>query len=86
MNFLNKTLEYIFLPSCGICKKLGEGYLCTKCEKKLKKYEFNLMQNLTKNKNEKYYKSDENDELIERYHIFRYEGIIRELILKYKFD
>ena len=86
MNFLNKTLEYIFLPSCGICKKLGEGYLCTKCEKKLKKYEFNLMQNLTKHKNEKSYTSDENDELIERYHIFRYEGIIRELILKYKFD
>ena len=38
MNLLEKTLEYIFLPSCGVCGKLGEGYLCKKCGKELNKY------------------------------------------------
>ena len=39
MYFINKTLEYIFLPSCGVCGKLGEGYLCAKCGKELENYE-----------------------------------------------
>ena len=39
MNLLEKALEYIFLPCCGICGKLYEGYLCKECGKELKKYE-----------------------------------------------
>ena len=37
MNFLEKALECIFLPSCGICGELGNGYLCNKCGKELEK-------------------------------------------------
>ena len=67
MNFFNDFLEYIFLPCCGVCEKIGEGYLCEKCEKELKKYLINC-----KDKN--------------IYHVFKYQDIIRNLLLKYKFD
>ena len=71
---IEKTLEYIFLPSCGICNKLGEGYLCKKCEKELEKYKINL-------------NNEENiDNYIEKLHVFKYEKMIRELIIQYKFN
>ena len=38
MCFFEKALEFIFLPSCGVCGKLGEGYLCNNCGKELEKY------------------------------------------------
>ena len=75
MTFFEKALEYIFIPSCGICGKAGEKYLCTKCEKQLEKYiiiEKNILQNNLQN--------------IEKMHIFKYEEIIRNLILQYKFN
>ena len=71
---IEKTLEYIFLPSCGICNKLGEGYLCKKCEKELKKYELNL------------YGVENINNYIEKLHVFKYEKMIRELIIQYKFN
>ena len=71
---IEKTLEYIFLPSCGICNKLGEGYLCKKCEKELKKYELNL------------YGIENINNYIEKLHVFKYEKMIRELIIQYKFN
>ena len=71
---IEKTLEYIFLPSCGICNKLGEGYLCKKCEKELEKYKINL-------------NNEENiDNYIEKLHVFKYEKMIRKLIIQYKFN
>ena len=71
---IEKTLEYIFLPSCGICNKLGEGYLCKKCEKELEKYKIN-------------FNNEENiDNYIEKLHVFKYEKMIRELIIQYKFN
>ena len=33
MNFFKSVLEFIFPPVCGICGKVGEGYLCLKCKK-----------------------------------------------------
>ena len=38
MYFFEKALEFIFLPCCGVCGKLGESYLCKKCGKELEKY------------------------------------------------
>ena len=40
MHFLEKLLEFIFLPSCGVCGKIGEGYLCEKCEKEIEEGTF----------------------------------------------
>ena len=71
MNLLEKALEYIFLPCCGICRKLGGGYLCKECGKELKKYEICLK---TVNAG------------TERLHVFKYEDLIRDLIIDYKFN
>ena len=71
---LNYILELVYPPVCGFCGKICREYLCKKCEIKIKKYEINLMQ---KNKN-KYF-----DEL---FCIFKYEKIIRETLIEYKFQ
>ena len=71
MYFLEKALEYIFLPSCGVCGKLGEGYLCKECEKELNKYTINC--------NDFKQKTD-------ILHIFQYKELIRKLIIQYKFN
>ena len=84
MNLLEKTLEYIFLPSCGGCGKLGEGYLCKKCGKELNKYAIcskAYLQFKEKSKNEIYIKYN-----IDRLHIFQYKELIRKLIIQYKFN
>ena len=45
MKIFSKLLEYIFFFCCGICKKIGEGYLCDKCGKELRKYRIDLIEN-----------------------------------------
>ena len=74
MCFLEKALEFIFLPSCGVCGKLGEGYLCNNCGKKLEKYVICTKKDIS------------NSKTIYKFHIFRYEELIRDLIIQYKFD
>ena len=71
MNLLEKVLEYIFLPSCGVCGKLGEGYLCKECEKELNKYTIN---------------SNDFKQKTDILHIFQYKELIRKLIIQYKFN
>lgn len=75
MNLLEKILEYIFLPSCGICNKLGEGYLCENCGKELEKYKLELVED------EKI-----NGIQVEKIYLFKYLGIIRRKIIEYKFN
>ena len=77
MQFLEKILEYIFLPTCGGCGKLGEGYLCRKCEKELKKYEV-IEESINNN--------ILNKERIDKMYIFKYTELVRNLILQYKFN
>ena len=94
MYVFEKVLEYIFLPKCGICEKLGEGYLCKDCLEELKKYaiiEKKILYNSSNilNKFEKIENKLEKVEIIskiEKMHIFRYEEKIRNLILQYKFN
>lgn len=71
---INNILNLVYPNACGFCNKICKECLCKKCEIKIKKYEINLMQ---KNKN-KYF-----DEL---FCIFKYENIIRETLIKYKFN
>lgn len=90
MDLLEKALECIFLPSCGVCGKLGEGYLCKKCGKELEKHIINEYTTLC-NKQKNYEGMKLNDDVeilncIEKMHIFKYEDIIRKLILQYKFN
>ncbi len=75
MNYLEKILEYIFLPSCGICSKLGEEYLCKNCGKEIRRYLINLE------------KSDKNENIrIKKFFVLKYDGIVRKNIIKYKFN
>ncbi len=70
-------LDLIYPPVCGICDKINKKNLCKKCELKIKKYEINKIEDCRKDKL-KYFD----------YHIkiFRYENIIRDKIIDYKFN
>ncbi|MGN1271223.1 MAG: ComF family protein [Clostridia bacterium] len=66
-------LELVYPNVCGFCNKICKNELCNRCKNKIKKYEINIIiepQN-------RYF-----EELIS---IFKYEGIIREKIIQYKF-
>lgn len=94
MNLLEKVLEYIFLPSCGVCGKLGEGYLCKKCEKELENYLISIESKEKHTNTEKMQErgkkliriESKEKEVIPRMHIFKYENVIRKLIIQYKFN
>lgn len=67
-------LEFIYPNVCGFCNKICKEEICNKCRIKIKKYQINIV---IKPPN-RYF-----NELIS---IFKYEGIIREKILQYKFN
>ena len=75
-NFYNNILDFIYPPVCGICGKLGQDYLCKKCQKILEsqaKFVIDKNQDYNQNFNKHLY-------------IFKYEGIIRKIVLDYKFN
>jgi ComF family protein len=71
---LNKILDLLYPPVCGICGKGKNTYLCKKCEIKLKR--------------EAVFGIDEyQDKYFDKhYYIFRYDSFIRKIILDYKFN
>lgn len=73
MNLLEKVLDLIFLPKCGVCEKLGNDYLCDSCYQKLKKIAIGKK------------KIVEDKSYTEFMYLFDYQGIIQEKILQYKF-
>lgn len=75
MNFLEKALNFIFPPICGMCKKNGQGYLCIKCKNKI------MNSNIFLNQLDFY----KNSFIEEHFYLFLYTGIMREKILQYKF-
>ena len=75
-NILEQILNLFYPPVCGICGKLNQNFLCQKCNNTLKNQAKFNVENFQKK--EKYFK--------ELLYIFKYEGIIRKTILKYKFQ
>lgn len=69
-------MNLIYPPKCGICGKICKESLCKKCEKKL---ESNTIWEIKENQNPYMFF----EELIS---IFKYEGIIRDKIIDYKFN
>ena len=69
-------LNYIYPPRCGICGNISENFLCVKCNKVL---EGQAVFGIDKTKAN--LKSFEN-----HLYIFKYEGIIRNMIINYKFN
>ena len=68
---LNYILKFIYPEVCGICNKIHNENLCQSCENKIKKYEINK------------FTIRQNVEMI---NIYKYDGIIREKIIEYKFQ
>lgn len=73
-NFIEKILDLIFPPVCGICNKKINTYLCGKCEK-----EINKITCVGENRYDNKYFST-------HMYLFKYEGIIRNKIISYKFN
>jgi len=72
---LEKILELIYPPTCGICGKLNQEYLCNKCKKILEKQAKFEIEN----------KQDSEIYFQEHLYIFQYQGIIRNILINYKF-
>ncbi len=65
--------KLIYPPVCGICDELNKKYLCRRCETRLAPYYINKIEHKKKTFFEYQIK------------IFRYENIVREKIIEYKF-
>ena len=71
---MTNLLNLIYPNVCGFCNKVCKNEFCSKCKVKIRNSQINI---IIKPRN-KYFK-----ELIS---IFKYEGIIRDKILQYKFE
>lgn len=81
---LETILEFLYPDVCGICNNICKNCLCKKCELKIRKYEINKIVDLNRNvqiKNSNY-KNMYFDYIIS---IYKYEDIIRQKIIEYKF-
>lgn len=77
-NETKKNRPLIFPGVCGVCGKLDDEYLCKKCELLLKKEEdFTI---------EKYDNINNDNYFYEHIYFFKYKGIIRNIIIDYKFN
>lgn len=74
MNFINSALDYFFPPICGMCGEINENYICNNCYENIKKIKKCVI-NEYNNRN-----------FSKHLYIFRYEGIIRNKIIEYKFE
>lgn len=89
MKYIEKALELIFLPSCGLCSKLGEGYLCKKCGKSLEKYKILKIEknSLEVEKSNNDSNSNSKNKIhIKKLFLYEYKDIIRQKIIQYKFN
>ena len=75
-NFYDLILDLVYPPVCGICGKFNQEFLCKKCQKML---EAEAKFKIDKVDNQEYFFEN-------HLYIFKYEGIIRKLILNYKFN
>lgn len=82
---LQIILTLIYPPKCGICGKLNDKFLCNKCYLKLKNDSKFIVEDYKKDKE---YKEDRvnRNEYNRLLYMFKYEGMIRSIILQYKFQ
>ena len=73
-SFINYVLNLIYPNVCGICSKISKEDLCKKCEIKLN----NIAKVNINNYNNKNFKK--------HLYIFKYEDIIKEKLIDYKFN
>ena len=73
MKFFDKLLNFIYPPKCGICNKICDDFLCSNCRRNIEKLQFTKLKKFLVKK------------LDEHLYIFKYEDIIRNKIIDYKF-
>ena len=76
MEIFEKVLDLIFPPACGICEKIDKNSLCEECNKKINEIKICQIEKL----------SDKNIFYKKYAYMFKYDGIIRDKILDYKFN
>ena len=76
MQLINNVLNFLFPQTCGICDKISEDIICNLCRNRLK----NIIL-----PNRKCYLNLNGIYYDEHMHIFKYNGIIKEKIIQYKF-
>lgn len=74
MNFFERALDFVFPPICGFCGKRNGKYICEDCNRIIRV----IAQNHIDTYKNKYFNK--------HLYIFKYEEIIREKIIKYKFE
>lgn len=90
---INQIMNFIFPPKCGICGKIGT-VVCEDCEKNINEFKINLLEKeiLEVNFQNKYEKSSNSSNnknkriIVNKFYIYKYDGIIRNLLIKYKFN
>ena len=97
-NIFDKILNLFFPPVCGICGKLSNEWICSKCFKSIEdKIKANIIKISSCKKednieNKQEIKEGENEfnknnvYISEIMYLFKYEGKIREMIIDYKFN
>lgn len=74
---MQQILNIIYPPKCVICGKLNKNLLCVKCTKKLREeLKFNI----------DYYIKDDTKYYNEHISFFKYQKLIRTLLIKLKFE
>lgn len=83
-----QVINLIFPQVCGICGKLSEKSICSKCNLEIKKIEeAEILNSSELNKNNENDLENNNEEYFEELmYLFKYEGHIRKIILDYKFN
>lgn len=74
LHFINYVLNLIYPNVCGICDRLCDQNICKRCELKLN--------NIAKVKIDQY----NNKNFRKHFYIFKYEGIIKSRLIKFKFN
>lgn len=77
MKTFNRVLDIIYPQKCLICGRQVADILCNKCERILDR---NLILNIND------YSLDKEKLFDEHMYLYQYDGIIRKMILKYKFQ
>ncbi len=96
--YINIFLDILFPPICILCEKIDKNWMCEKCLKKIEKLikpKIILNKNILKitqkeKRNIKKFKMTNQkynaDFLYKILYIFKYKGIIRKIIIDYKFN
>lgn len=71
---LEFVLDFLFPPACVVCGKIDKNWLCPKCQVRVERLEKSFQVDIQNKKYEKLL------------YIFKYESLIRKLILGYKFS